>query len=183
MSTKNSTKRKNTLIILTISTWLIVVFTGFWYFSARHLASFNDYWVSFKGDELQSRANNGQISLFHLVDKRCPCTRFSLPHIEKLKSTFTHIEHKVLIHGETDKDASELSEAIRRMAPASPAVLIFSSQGTLAYFGPYNQGAICGQGEDIVASIVDSLERGDNPHWINQEAIGCMCQWQALQSS
>jgi hypothetical protein len=112
----------------------------------------------------------------HFVDPDCPCSRFSTPHIQELELAFSkNIEFVDFLSSvETDERMQQFKAAV---IPAGPAVAVFSQSGDLAYFGPYSSGAVCGEGDDLVAATLTSLDNNINPQWINQENVGCFCQW------
>lgn len=121
----------------------------------------------------------GKPLLVHFVDSQCPCTKYSAPYIHKLKqetkATTIHVMSEDLSNLES-KNAEQIANLIQ-VVPASPAVAIWNSRGELSYFGPYSSGAYCGDGEDMVRYVLDSLKRGDDINWLDQEAQGCMCAW------
>ena len=149
----------------------------FWWFQFRHISEFSEYWVTFKGSDSLVDAKvlpSDRPLVMHFIDPKCPCSRFTIPHLAKLKSEFSHIAE--FVHYES-REFSARVKTEHFDVPAGPSVAIWSKLGELSYFGPYSGGAVCGQGEDFVARILTSLEAGGTPHWINQEAVGCFCKW------
>lgn len=175
-------KSKQKAVFTILFSWLCVVVIGFWFFSLQYLHSFQEYWVTFSGDLNLTNKANGQITMYHLIDKECPCTRFSLPHISQLQEKYQGVSHQFIYKDVVSELEGQFISNLREMIPASPAVVIFSRDGELSYFGPYSSGAVCGQGRDITEVIIQSLNQDVNPSWINQEAVGCLCQWQQLNS-
>jgi len=114
----------------------------------------------------------------HFVDYDCPCAKYSLPYIDELVETrAVSLDNFVLSATANLAELPPPLRAIFELVPASPAVAIWNSDGELAYFGPYSSGAYCGDGEDMVLYILDSLAQGNRPQWVNQEAQGCLCEW------
>ena len=150
-----------------------------WWFQLRYYSSFNDHWVTFKGEELVTlalRPKKTQALVVNFVDPKCPCSRFAFPHIADLKTRFNGRAEFVDF-----TSLSQVSPYYSKLAsisvPASPSVAIWSKDGALVYFGPYSSGDVCGSGEDFVASMLNALQKGGKPFWINQEAVGCFCEW------
>lgn len=128
--------------------------------------------------ELNFNARRDKILVVHFIDEGCPCSRYSLPYIERLQAEFHDASHHVRV--EAAAPASRLAQEIKNLVailPASPATAIWDRHGQLVYFGPYSTGAYCGDGEDLVRYILNQLRRGNAVQWIDQEAQGCMCAW------
>ncbi len=61
---------------------------------------------------------------------------------------------------------------------SSPATLIIGKEfDDVAYFGPHNDGTVCGQGKGYVPLVINNLQNGFNPEFMNTEAVGCFCKW------
>jgi len=117
------------------------------------------------------------MTIVHWQDSSCSCTKYSYSHIEDLKRDLPNFEHIVVSKDNWQMAAAEIKQLFD-FVPASPSVMVFDQMGELAYFGPYSGGAVCGSGEDYVEKTANLLDQGQNPHWVNQESIGCLCQWQ-----
>jgi len=121
---------------------------------------------------------DGVVKIVHFVDQACPCTKFSLPHIRYLKQeVYPSVSH---VYVNASQPLAQLDEGIATLTaqvPASPSVAIWNASGGLEYFGAYSSGAFCGEGEDMVEYIMKAIARGEQPQWLNQEAVGCMCPW------
>ncbi|MGH1486498.1 MAG: DUF6436 domain-containing protein [Cellvibrionaceae bacterium] len=164
---------RQTLALVLLTLWIALSAITLWWFQYRHISQFNDYWASFNGSDLrqiQLKPETGNALVVHFIDANCPCSRFAKPHINTLESNFS---------GTIDfKRFEDISMKYSKVSvPASPAVAIWDKQGDLAYVGPYSGGNICGQGDDFTAMTLRALEQGSNPEWINNEAVGCFCQW------
>jgi len=155
--------------------WLGVTAYGFWYFEWQWQQRFDNQHASF--DLMNRPAPPGPLSpgtplVVHFVDASCPCTRFAEPHIEAVDADLDPGVRTMRIYA-TDPQAGMF-----HWIPASPAVAIWDKAGELAYVGPHSEGAFCGQGDDLVARVMGQLQTGNNPRWLNREAIGCFCTWQ-----
>lgn len=169
-----------------------VFFTSFlafmiWWVEFSWIGSFEEHAVSFRGTEsapdIRSILNTeNKPVMVHFVDPACECNRFSKEHIDHLTIILGNNVQTLTVR--TDKtnrpeNASELSRQLAQQLaewpPATPATAIWDAEGNLAYFGPYSTGAICGRGEDMVLYTLKELVKGNNPRWLNQEAVGCYC--------
>lgn len=115
-----------------------------------------------------------QITLYHFVDESCACTRFSIPHIEEVEARYAHVRHVQVKAGETV--ASALRDRFNWVV-ASPALAIVSAQGNVLYYGPYTDGALCGEGQSLVDLVMDRPTDASNSQWLNVLAYGCFCHW------
>src|SRR5690606_27647300 len=128
--------------------------------------------------------------MVHFVDPACECNRFSKEHIDHLTIILGNNVQTLTVRTDTKNlpqtasDVSQqlshqlsqqLSQQLADWPPATPATAIWDAEGNLAYFGPYSTGAICGRGEDMVLYTLKELVKGNNPRWLNQEAVGCYC--------
>lgn len=167
-------RSRKVLAGLVFVVWIGVSVTAFWWFQFKHLGNFENQLATFDGAELAQLqllpiANHHAV-VVHFIDPECPCTRFSLPHIEELE--------RKLADRVDFRSASTLGTTLQ--IPATPAVAIWSEAGELAYFGPYSGGAICGTGNDFVTSVFKQLQAGTNPKWFNLDAVGCFCPSQSI---
>lgn len=167
------------LAVIVFIVWLIVVSGVFWWYQFRHISSIDDYWASFSGESFiktKIAPNKGDALIVHMVDPKCPCSRFAVSHIAELESKYANQAEFININAiaADDKRRGYLNNLV---IPASPAVAIWDKFGELAYFGPYSGGRFCGEGLDFVSTTLSSLSEAFNPRWINQEAVGCFCQW------
>ena len=156
--------------------WLLLLIVAFHRFFFASLSTF-EQWATFDGSEIANQVRGKPNSMVHWQSERCICNKYSESHIQNLTEqheTFLHIRVNSKELSLLDQESAILSQYV----PATPAVMIFDNVGNLAYFGPYSGGAVCGSGEDFVASTVNALDKGVNPSWINQESVGCLCPWQ-----
>ena len=113
----------------------------------------------------------GVKQVVHFVDQACPCSKFSTPHIKELEAQW--VQQGVQFSSLDPLTVSRLA-GYRDSVTASPSVAIWDESGVLEYFGPYTAGAFCGDGNDLLAPVLANQTQGQ---WINQEAVGCFCQW------
>lgn len=170
---------RQTIAMLVLILWVTACAVAFWWFQFRHISAFDEYWATFSGSLLADTKvypATGAALVVHFIDPSCPCSRFSTSHIEKLEYNYSKNIEFIDLNSTPIND-----ERVRRLKslqiPASPAVAVWDKHGELAYFGPYSGGNFCGEGTDFVSITLDSLNEGNNPSWINQDAVGCFCPW------
>ncbi len=176
--------RRHFLALALMVAWLLTCISVFWWFQFRHISTIDDYWVTFSGDlftNTEINPSHGKALVVHFVDPECPCSRFSFSHIEKMEARFE--DDVEFINFSSIPADDKRKETLSTLSiPAGPSVAIWAEDGKLAYFGPYSGGSVCGQGTDFVSTTLSSLDAGFNPRWINQEAVGCYCQWPAIST-
>ncbi|WP_317932967.1 DUF6436 domain-containing protein [Halioxenophilus sp. WMMB6] len=166
-------KSRKLFAYLLLTVWLSSCAFAFWWFQFQYLGRFDSRLAAFNGEalsqiHLQPSTTTKTALVMHFVDPSCPCSRFSKPHIRDLEARFQGSVEFI----NSDSQALDL---LALEVPATPAVAIWSSSGELAYFGPYSGGAVCGSGEDFVVSVLNLLQQGSNPSWVNLDAVGCFC--------
>lgn len=121
------------------------------------------------------RESNGLVAL-HFIDPDCTCNRYSQAHIENLKAAYASLEHHDVFPG-TEGDFIRLADVL----PASPSVALFKPGGELLYYGPYNGGAVCGEGFDFFKEALEEVSldvtHDDSGPWVNLLQYGCYCAW------
>lgn len=197
--------QKMTSIFLVFG-WLITVVFAFWWFELKWFQSFSvpdqKVWQQnseawFKAEHfVESGVTLGgadkHITVINIVDPNCPCSRYSIPHIRTLMETFSSEDVQFFLLPGSQKSAWKTDDVFRgieslglsmqqsflSVISMTPAVMVFNQDQQLAYFGPYSEGATCGQGQGYVELVLDSLiSTGVNPKWMNTSAIGCFCPW------
>lgn len=145
--------------------WILILASLFWSMQMQYQA----VWVSFDGSRLPKLpAVTSGTRVVHFVDPDCPCSKFSLPHIQKVEQTWGG---KQIAFSQVE--VGRAGHEFFGLVPATPAVAVWDRTGNLAYFGPYTSGAICGEGEDLLGRFFNNRLAGQ---WTNQEAVGCFCK-------
>ena len=167
-------KRWRSYAALLITLWAALVVGTFWLYQFRWISSYPEQqWISFLDDKTQNPwPDTARVTIAHIIDPSCPCSRFAYPHIASLEKEFADNTQFI------DVDLLSMhkqTQSLLQKIPATPAVLIWNSDGKLAYFGPYSSGTFCGEGRDLVRLILSQLKQRINPEWTRQEAVGCFC--------
>ncbi len=168
-----------------------MIVSGFWWFELRLIRPFLNEMALFNGEQLSSRyaPQSGAITLMHFGDVNCPCNKFNRPHVEEIQSHYQHQGVRFVAwqqsanYGEILEGFDEVhhTESLAHI-PATPAVAIWSKEGQLSYFGPYNSGLICSLGEGFAEIVLDQLAQGLSPEVINTTGTGCFCPTGSVQT-
>ena len=190
VSSDRGLAHSNLLLAVAIALlWLAASSWAMWYFFylplrpfAKHdaLAGIEHVRVS-KGSSLWGE---DELLALHFEDPDCTCTRYSRPHVEVLEKDYLELKHSRVRPGQAQDLPLDIS--FDRWVTTSPSVGIFDRSGNLRYFGPYNAGAVCGEGFDFFKQAVDGLgrdskEKAPASDWKNLSAFGCFCDWPDFQ--
>jgi hypothetical protein len=169
--------------------WLAVLALGYWAYQLSRLDSRllldTDVRAAVLslGDNLPT-ATTGRMRIVHFLDPACPCTAFTLNHLNTLQPLFQKLQpEQWLVSPQNDAAADKLAASIGAATLAenlplnvAPAIAIWSPDGQLAYFGPYSLSMICGQDELLTRILIASAESrwSEEPYPIE---TGCFCPW------
>ena len=117
------------------------------------------------------------LTVVHFSDGNCPCTRFSLSHVSNLERELNKAHH---IRVSPNDLASLPWDRVSKLAVSSPSVAIINAAGKLAYYGPYTDGLLCSQGNDLVSQVLENLRADENFQWMNVLGYGCFCDWPSV---
>lgn len=116
-----------------------------------------------------------EVTFVHYLDERCSCHRFALPHVNEIEKSYPDVKHVRL---DSDSLAQSARQTYEKWGISSPSVSIINRDGSILYHGPYTDGAVCGQGEDIIQRQMQRKELGDASKQLNLLSYGCYCNWQ-----
>ena len=183
MADKGKSLKSKYLAWAIFVSWLLVASYLLWaYFYKPYGYFFSE--PELPGLSAETRLNApGQRTFVHFIDQECSCTRFSLPHIEDVKAEHPDVQHiEARLGSESVNSKSQTQNALaqeifdKQWVVATPAVAVIEADGAVAYFGPYSAGAICGEGEDLLKTVVKQLQADQNFSWYNLLSYGCFCK-------
>ncbi|AIR88646.1 thiol-disulfide isomerase [Pseudomonas cremoricolorata] len=190
----SSPSRSTLMLVLLVLFGAAVAWFAYERFQARYLRPFDHQATLFDGRQLQlpaEIAGPGAIRVVHFWDPSCPCNVGNQQHLSELVQRFAgpevqfHTVRKPGSHGQLPQPLADLPElpALPGSAqlPASPAVAIWDRQGTLVYFGPWSEGAVCNASNSFVEPIIQALRAGRTVTATNTLAVGCYCPWSAAE--
>lgn len=194
----------NWFAISLISIWLTGTAYGFWWFQFKDMRGFSDTnWeekaVKFQGrflseyltKELGMNLLENKVTVVNFINPLCECNKFNYAHVDELKKKFglnvnfisllskranmRNVDELVIDH---QLNIYQVKEMPSDVIPASPAAAVFDKAGQLVYFGPFSDGAVCGQGNNLVESRLTKLNNNEKlEKWINTRGYGCFCDW------
>lgn len=181
--------RKKTLTAVLIAGWLAAMASALWWYQGRYIRTFSDSATLFSGAALQLPARIGgfgKVRLVHFWEPSCPCNAGNQQHLAEMMQEYGAAVD--FYHVQKAGTSGRLPRPLQAMQPlgdlhgadglpASPAVAIFDRSGTLAYFGPYSEGAVCTSSNSFIEPVLDALLQGRPVAAASTLAAGCFCDW------
>lgn len=182
-------------LVLGWGTFIVIAFWLFTYKNLRLFADEQDVLAKFPADVAQSMTSIGPLPtqsigrLIHFWNPACRCSRFSQSHVEEIITSYEKqgIDFVVAVPNQSLVDRAlttfpRVSDVIvinNLEGLSSPSAVIFDSQNTLVYFGPYSDGAFCSSdGSTPVEQVLDgAITQQSVTPWLNLSTFGCYCDW------
>ncbi len=185
-----TTRQKNVLTALLGLVWLIGLLSALWWYQNRYIRPFELSTQLFSVAELKlpaELAGPGPIRMLHFWDPACPCNVGNQQHLAELVAHFEplgisfHAVQKPGTKGRLPEPLNSIPAlalpAGAEQLPASPAVAIWDTQGNLAYFGPYSEGATCNASNSFIEPVLQALIEKRPVNATQTLASGCFCDW------
>ncbi|XOV77609.1 MAG: DUF6436 domain-containing protein [Aestuariibacter sp.] len=118
------------------------------------------FWLNKQGLKTHS-------TVIHITEPDCPCFAISQPHRKSVAALATTYNF--------ENQHIDWNEAMSDYVPASPAVVVISDNGRLAYFGPYSSGAFCTADNGLVEPFIKGKRQTLPGAVVITDAIGCYC--------
>lgn len=165
-----------------VAVWLLFSFAAMFFFSVKDIRAFDPIGeLQFASTDIDFDLNVKNTfkttfailnkSAFHIQDKNCSCSDLSDDHVRSLNAKFTEAGYS--IHTVTPQN----HDKIVSLVPSLPALVIFDTNGELAYLGPYSSGYYCGSRTSLIKPIVASITT--NTHigaLVISDSDGCYCE-------
>lgn len=128
--------------------------------------------------------SEGKLRIVHFLDPLCPCTAFTLTHLESLSSWFSaHPNEQWVVTPRDHPPPMQMLERLHANALAldiplrvGPAIAIWQQNGELAYFGPYSLAMVCGE-DALLMETLEAVTQGTGIPAAFPIETGCFCNW------
>lgn len=183
-------RRQSLALVLLALVCAFALWSLYQWYQTRYIRPFTETTVLFDGAGLRlpaELAGPGRIRVVHLWDPPCPCNVGNQQHLAELVQRFGdrvsfHVWQKPGSRGQLPPTLAALQPLAElpgaEQLPASPAVAIWAQDGTLAYVGPYSEGATCTSANSFIEPVLEALLAGRPVHSTGSLALGCYCSWQ-----
>ncbi len=170
---ENKSRRYSAAAWLLFSGWLILAPVIFYLiFFPNHRWFIED--VNRIPVSLPKLAATGGVRVLHFIDEACPCTKFSLPHIQSLQEAYPHLEHLLV---NPDDSIAAIFHRELGYAFSSPSAALINHMGEVVYFGPYSSGSFCGEGDDLLVAALRKANTAGGGNPVSFLHFGCFCGW------
>lgn len=181
--------RNKILTFLLLLLVLLALLAALFWHQNRYVRPFDASIVLFDSAALRlpdHLAGEGPIRLVHFWEPSCPCNAGNQQHLAEIMREFAGTVQ--FYHVQKSGSKGQLPMPLQAMRPlegmpgsellpASPAVAIFDHKGTLAYFGPYSEGAVCTASNSFIEPVLQALQHDRPVAAASTLASGCFCDW------
>jgi len=175
-----------------VPVWLIGMVIAFWFFQGKT----QRVYLAVNQPETPLRVKTNRVTVAHLWDADCICSRFNAGHVQELIRKYQKqgVEFVIVPRVPAGKDAqSVIAEVHRRFGnirvepgwyrklvaymPETPSAAVFDQTGQASYTGPYSASLYCSASSDgFVEKVLDKMLSGKQESgFITPIVSGCFC--------
>jgi hypothetical protein len=171
------------LVFLLLLVWRCGLAWAFWWFDGRYVKAFERP-AFFHGEQVSPPFPAGQVQVVHVWRADCPCSAGHESYVDEMTARFAAQGVRFARAGQFPTNG--LSPGLSHLPywpipdawddwPGAPAIAIWAADGSLAYVGPYSDGAHCSADSSFVEPVVQALLAGRNVNITRQDTVACLC--------
>lgn len=171
--------------------WLAGLVWAYWWFEGRYIKAFERP-VFFQAEQVAPPFAPGQVQVVHVWQSSCPCSAGHEAYVEEMTRRFA--EQGVRFARSGQYPTSGMPAGLSNLPywpipqawsgwPGAPSIAIWAADGSLAYVGPYSDGAHCSADSSFVEPVVQALLAGRKVNITRQDAVACLCDLPVVESS
>ncbi|MAD01259.1 thiol-disulfide isomerase [Pseudomonas abyssi] len=179
------------LVSLALLVWVAGLGWAYWWFEGRYIKSFERP-VFFQAEQVAPPFAPGQVQVVHVWQSNCPCSAGHEAYVEEMTRRFA--EQGVRFARSGQYPTSGMPAGLSNLPywpipqawsgwPGAPSIAIWAADGSLAYVGPYSDGAHCSADSSFVEPVVQALLAGRKVNITRQDAVACLCDLPVVESS
>jgi len=171
---------------------------AFWFFQGKN----QRVYLAVTQPEAPLRIQANKVTVAHLWDAECICSRFNAGHVQALIKKYQkqNVEFVIVPRIPTGKDEKAVIADVHRRfgdvrvepgwyqklvayLPATPAAAVFDRTGRARYTGPYSADLYCSANSDgFVEKVLDKILSGKKKsRFITPIVSGCFCPTNRVQ--
>jgi hypothetical protein len=175
-----------------VPVWLVGMVVAFWYFQGKN----QRVYLAVNQPEAPLRIKTNKLTVAHLWDTDCICSRFNAEHVQELIKKYKKrgVEFVIVPRIAADSDVQSVMEDIHQRfgdvrvepgwyqklvayMPAAPAAAVFDKSGKASYTGPYSSDYFCSPSSNgFVENVLDQMLTGKKKtEFITPIVSGCFC--------
>ncbi len=174
------------LLILAGLIWVVGLVWAYWWFDGRHGTTFERP-AYFDGVPVATPFLPAQIQVVHIEQAGCPCNAGHQAYIRDMTERFSAQGVRFARAGTVTLNQGHVLAQLPHWLlpkawaywPGGPSVAIWDAQGTLAYVGPYSDGASCNSDSSFVEPVLNALLQGRSVSITRQDTVSCLCELDA----
>lgn len=178
--------RRSILTLILLAGWAAGMVWAFWWFEARYVKVF-DQPAYFNAAAVTPPFEPGKVQVVHVWQSGCPCNGGHQAYVSEMTKRFS--EAGVLFARSGQVAAGNLPTVLTDLPfwpipeewadwPGAPSIAIWDAQGSLAYVGPYSDGAHCSRESSFVEPVLRTLLAGRQVNITVQDTVSCLCDIQ-----
>jgi len=175
-----------------VPVWLVGMVFAFWFFQGKN----QRVYLAVNQPEAPLRIHTNNLTVAHLWDADCICSRFNVGHVRALISKYRKlgVEFVIVPRVPDGKNVQAVVADVherfgnvrvepgwyRKMVaymPAAPSAAVFDKSGKASYTGPYSADLYCSPGSDgFVEKVLNRMLSGkQETGFITPIVSGCFC--------
>ncbi|RGP54079.1 DUF6436 domain-containing protein [Pseudomonas abyssi] len=177
------------LVSLALLVWVAGLGWAYWWFEGRYIKSFERP-VFFQAEQVAPPFAPGQVQVVHVWQSNCPCSAGHEAYVEEMTARFAARGVRFARSGQ--RLAAGMPTGLGQLDywalpaawsdwPGAPSIAIWSADGSLAYVGPYSDGAHCSADSSFVEPVLQALLDGRRVNITQQDSVSCLCDLPADQ--
>ena len=179
------------LVSLALLVWVAGLGWAYWWFEGRYIKSFERP-VFFQAEQVAPPFAPGQVQVVRVWQSNCPCSAGHEAYVEEMTARFAGRGVRFARSGQYSTVG--LSAGLKELPywpipgawadwPGAPSIAIWAADGSLAYVGPYSDGAHCSADSSFVEPVLQALLDGRSVNITQQDSVSCLCDLPAGQGS
>lgn len=177
------TLQRKLITIGLLLVWAAGMVWAFWWYEGQYLRNFERP-AYFAGMPVNPPFEPGQIQVVHVWQSGCPCNGGHQAYVDEMTQRFA--EHGVRFARSGQESEAGLPDELKNLPfwpipetwanwPGAPAIAIWDAEGSLAYVGPYSDGAHCNRDSSFVEPVIGTLLSGRRVSITTQDTVSCLC--------
>lgn len=179
------------LVSLALLVWAAGLGWAYWWFEGRYIKSFERP-AFFQAEQVAPPFAPGQVQVVHVWQSNCPCSAGHEAYVEEMTARFAGRGVRFARSGQYSTVG--LSAGLKELPywpipevwadwPGAPSIAIWAADGSLAYVGPYSDGAHCSADSSFVEPVLQALLDGRRVNITQQDSVSCLCDLPAGHGS
>ncbi|WP_321349137.1 DUF6436 domain-containing protein [Halopseudomonas oceani] len=182
---------RRSLVGMALLLWLAGLAWAYWWFEGRYVKAFERP-AFFQAEQVAPPFPIGQVQVVHVWQSNCPCSAGHEAYVDEMTVRFAGQGVRFARSGQ--QSAEGMPSGLSQLPywpipeawaewPGAPSIAIWAADGSLAYVGPYSDGAHCSADSSFVEPVVQALLAGRKVDVTRQDVVACLCDLPSLKDT